>query len=64
MPSLDRAATEVGDGGFPESLIRPDNVPFGNSAPFGPLAAPEIGGVARLPRLDKVGENGPSGFWY
>lgn len=69
MPSLDRAATELGGEGFPGSVGRRGG-PFGIPPfePIGPGGPPEVGGVARLPRPDEVGENGGSDLglpaWY
>lgn len=49
---------------MPESLGRLE-VPFGAPGSLGrPLGTPDVGGVARLPRPEKVGEKGGSDFWY
>lgn len=39
-------------------------LPFTPLGPSEPLGIPDVGGVARLLRLEKVGENGGSDFWY
>lgn len=62
VPSLDRAATELGGDGFPESLNCDDDDPFGRPALLGGFGTPEVGGVARLLRFEKVGEKGASDF--
>lgn len=72
-------ATELGGDGFPESLSLSEDplanpppllappaplLPFTPLGPSEPLGIPDVGGVARLLRLEKVGENGGSDFWY
>lgn len=52
---------------MPESLGRLLEVPFAAPEPGSlgrPLGTPEVGGVARLLRPEKVGEKGGSDFWY
>lgn len=57
---LDRAATDPGGEGFPESDGRRGPVP-----PFPDIGPPDTGGVARLLRPDgAVGEKVVSSFWY
>jgi hypothetical protein len=61
VPTLDRAAIELGGDGFALPM-------GGGGAPLGLIGALgtpwEVGGVARLPRAEKVGEKGGSVFWY
>lgn len=50
---------------FPFPLApAPAPLPFTPFGPKEPLGTPEVGGVARLLRFEKVGENGGSDFWY
>lgn len=58
VPTLDRAATELGGEGLP--LLGGPTL-FGLR---GELGAPDVGGVAKVPRVEMVGEKGGSGFWY
>ena len=53
---------ELGGDGLPESLNCDE--PFGRPALLGGAGIPEVGGVARLLRVEKVGEKGASDFWY
>jgi hypothetical protein len=56
VPTLDLAAIELGGEGFPLP------VDGGTVGLKGTLGTPEVGGVARLPLDENVGEKGGSDF--